>query len=297
MTRHTAPRLASIALGCLGLSSPLTAQAGQFWSFGVTSTGQDVFWTSPTPVNPNAVVFNTEFTLTAFDVEAELFGISLGSFDVIDQVPPELLEFEFEVAGPAPVLVNSLSVIYPEPPAPTAFAADMDINLDAAGFCTFSATNIVLGTLTVDLGFPLGVQDVNITSVHVAGDISMHPTWYDLGGALAGTGATPATIASGKLSGNSDGIIGVTTGLPFGSAYLVIGLSQLGAPFKGGTLWPSVDILIAGLPLDASGDISVPFVWPAGVPSRASIYIQWWMPDPGAIVGFSSSNGVRGETP
>jgi len=298
MARHTAPRLALIALGCLGLSSPLTAQSGQFWSFSVTSTGADVIWTSPTPVDPSAKVFSTSYVLTAFDVTASFLGIDLGSFDVLDEVPAELLGLELQVAGPAPVLVNSVSVVYPDPPAPVAVGGDMDINLDAAGFCTFFAHNIVLGLYSVDLGFPLGVQNVQITSVHVAGDINMYPTWHDQGSALAGTAGNPETTASGTLAANSDNSVGLLNGPSLGSAYLVIGLSQLGAPFKQGTLWPSVDILVGGLPLNAAGDFGpLPFVWPTGVPSGFSIYIQFWMQDPGGPAGFSSTPGLRGETP
>jgi hypothetical protein len=296
MARFT-PWLASTLLATLLLSSPLAAQAGQTWTFDETTVGQNVSWMSPTSVNPSAAIFNTSLMLTTLEVGIEFLGIPFGNISVIDQVPPELQGSIGEVPGPAPITLVAESVVYPPAPEPIAVGADISIGMDANGFGVFSATNVVLGTISVDLGFPFGVVDVTIVSLHVAGNLTMHPTWYDLGNALAGTGATPATVVSGSLVGSSSGSIGVATDLAFGTAHLVIGLSQINAAFKGGVLVPAADVLILGLPLDAAGDIAVPFVWPAGVPSRASIYLQFWMPDAGAIVGFAASNGVRGETP
>lgn len=297
MSRCPAALLCCTMIAGLAFASPVAAQAGQTWSFDETTTGQDIAWTSPTSVNPAAALFNTTTVMTAVDVGISLSGIPLGTVAVLDQVPPEQQTIVGAIPGPAPVVLSQQSVIFPLPPQPVAVGADIAVSLDAAGFGHLDATNVILGTIDVDLGFPLGVQTVDITSLRIAGNMTIHPTWFDLGNSLAGTGAAPLMVAVGTLEANSQGVVGVATDLAGGTAHLVIGLSQLNAPFKGGTLVPAADVLILGLPLDAAGDLALPYTWPAGVPSRASIYLQFWMPDAGATVGFSASNGVRGETP
>lgn len=294
---RTAPLLSFTLLAALALTSPLAAQAGQTWSFDETTTGQDLSWVSPTSVNPAAAVFNTTTTLTTIDVGISWQGIPFGTVDVLSQLPPGQQTTAGAVPGPAPIILSQQSVVYPDPPAAPSVGADITVGLDVNGFGTFTATNVLLGNIDVDLGFPIGVQTVTITSLRVAGTMSIHPTWFDLGNALTGTGATPAMVVSGTLVGGSPGSVGVTTDLPSGTAHLVVGLSLANVPFKGGTLVPSPDVLILGLPLDAAGDLNLPYVWPTGVPSRANLYMQFWMPDPAGVVGFSASNGMRGETP
>ena len=297
MFRRPAALLTCAMIAGLSFASPVAAQAGQTWSFDETTTGQDIAWTSPTSVNPAAALFNTTITMTAVEVGIAFSGIPLGTVDVLDQIPPEQQTIVGAIPGPAPLVLSQLTVIFPLPPQPVAVGADISLSLDANGFGHLDATNIVLGTIDVDLGFPLGVQPVDITSLRIAGNMTIHPTWFDLGNGLTGTGATPVLIAAGTLEANSQGVVGLATDLAGGTAHLVVGLSLLNAPFKGGTLVPSADVLILGLPLDAAGDLALPYTWPAGVPSRASLYMQFWMPDAGAPVGFSASNGVRGETP
>ena len=46
----------------------------------------------------------------------------------------------------------------------------------------------------------------------------------------------------------------------------MVGFSSIFLPFKGGTLVPAPDLIIP-LPTLASGDISVPFTWPGGIPA------------------------------
>ena len=297
MSRRPAALLCCTMLAGLAFASPIAAQAGQTWSFDETTTGQDIAWSSPSAVNPAAALFNTTTVLTAVDVGISWSGIPFGTVAVLDQIPPEQQTIVGAIPGPAPVVLSQQSVVFPLPPQPIAVGADISVSLDAGGAGHLDATNVVLGTIDVDLGFPIGVATVNITSLRIAGTMTIHPTWFDLGNSLAGTGAAPVLAVVGTLEPSSQGVVGLATDLAGGTAHLVIGLSQLNAPFKGGTLVPSADVLILGLPLDAAGDLALPYTWPVGVPSRASLYLQCWMPDAGAPVGFSASNGLRGETP
>ena len=50
-------------------------------------------------------------------------------------------------------------------------------------------------------------------------------------------------------------------------------------PFKGGTLVPSVDIVLSA-PLDGAGALLLSFTWPAGVPLGWILWLQVWIADP-----------------
>ena len=130
-------------------------------------------------------------------------------------------------------------------------------------------------------------------------DVALAPTGYtDLGGALAGSGGlAPTLVGAGPLAGGSDNALLLTHALPGTLTHLVLGLSQLGAPFKGGILVPSPDLLLFGLPVDAAGASSVPVGMPSGVPAGASVYAQHWVVDPAGPKGFAVSNGLRLTTP
>jgi hypothetical protein len=83
----------------------------------------------------------------------------------------------------------------------------------------------------------------------------------------------------------------------FAPTALVVGLSRLDAPFKGGVLVPSPDILIAGLVTDATGAALVSGSWPAGLPSGFAVSFQYWITDAMGPQGFAASGAVQGTTP
>ena len=62
-------------------------------------------------------------------------------------------------------------------------------------------------------------------------------------------------------------------------------------------LVPTPDILLPNLPLDASGGLVIPFIWPVGLPSGAALYWQYWIQDPAGPVGWSASNGLASIAP
>jgi hypothetical protein len=76
----------------------------------------------------------------------------------------------------------------------------------------------------------------------------------------------------------------------------VVGVSPLDAPFKGGVMVPSPDLLFV-LTTDFFGASSFGGLWPAGVPSGFTTYFQWWIQDPGGPKGFAASNALAGTTP
>ncbi|MFT7463486.1 MAG: hypothetical protein ACI9EF_001830 [Pseudohongiellaceae bacterium] len=51
------------------------------------------------------------------------------------------------------------------------------------------------------------------------------------------------------------------------------------------------------LSTNGTGGLTLPFAWPAGLPSGIPFYNQAWITDPTAPSGFSATNGLQGTTP
>ena len=82
------------------------------------------------------------------------------------------------------------------------------------------------------------------------------------------------------------------TGLPTSTtSYFVFGLGALFAPFKGGVMGPTVDVVV---PFGTgSGSLVLPATTPPGIPSGTSLYLQSWTPDAGRPVGFAATNMLQ----
>jgi len=278
--------------------APLSGAGVVSWSFDKTTTGEDILWTSPTAVEPTASVFATTTTITLVEVGIEFEGIPFGTVDVTDQIPPEVQGQTENAPGPAPIELLDEPVVVPEPPEPPAVQADVSLGIDAAGFGMFAAENVVLGTLEVDLGFPFGVVDVDITSLRVAGTVVIEESgsWIDVGLGLAGSGGVPTLAASGTMLGGDDVTYALADMLADSTTTLVVGFTRIDAPFKGGTLVPNPDVLVS-LPTGPLGEVSLTATWPLGVPSGVALHYQSWTVDGGAPQGLAGSNGLTGTTP
>ncbi len=118
----------------------------------------------------------------------------------------------------------------------------------------------------------------------------------DLGAALAGSNGTPVLVGSGTLAPSSTVSLTLSKLLANSPVTLVVGLTALNAPFKGGTMVPDVDVPLV-LVTNALGGASLSGSWPAGIPSGTSIYLQAWQADAGGVLGYSASNAIVGVTP
>jgi len=78
-------------------------------------------------------------------------------------------------------------------------------------------------------------------------------------------------------------------------AYLVLGGTDVSAPFKGGTLVPSPDAVLA-VPVDTTvfdPSFTVVGTWPAGVPSGTELFAHWWVSFDSAVFdGYLASNAI-----
>ena len=120
--------------------------------------------------------------------------------------------------------------------------------------------------------------------------------WTNLGHGLAGSHGTPTFVSTGTLTAGSTVEHHLDDALMNGLGWFVIGLGNLSAPFKGGLLIPTPDFLFP-IPLDGAGKAEVIATWPAGVPSGAQVWYQWWIADSAGPVGWSTSNGLRANSP
>jgi len=273
------------------------AAQSQTWSFDQTTTGQDLSWTSPTAVDPGALVYASSYAISKVEVDVKWSIFTINNVDVTDQLPPELLAGGNTLAGPAPVELLNQPVVAPPPPDPPAIAAVLSLGLDASGHGFMTATNVALGTMQVDLGAPFGVQTVTILSVRIVGQLTMHAAWFDLGAALAGAHGAPTLSPDGPLEPGSPVTLALGNALEGSSCTLIIGVSALSAPFKGGTLVPYPNLIVFGLPTGPGGSLSLSSTWPAGLPSSFGIFFQEWIADPAGPAGLSATNAVKAVTP
>ena len=119
----------------------------------------------------------------------------------------------------------------------------------------------------------------------------VHAQWVDLGNGLPGT-TTPVLAGLGPLLPTAGTKIEVSTALPSSNGYLIVGFSNLSAPFKGGVLVPFAD-KVSFFPTDGAGHWQVIFSWPIGVPAGFKMWWQAWLPDAGGPAGFSATNALE----
>ncbi|GJM22818.1 MAG: hypothetical protein DHS20C15_27330 [Planctomycetota bacterium] len=121
--------------------------------------------------------------------------------------------------------------------------------------------------------------------------------WTQLGGALAGATGEPALQGGGLLLANTALQLELSNARPSSSATLVLGMSALNAPLKGGLLVPSPDVVRFNFNTNAAGELDLASTWPEGIPGGLSIWSQWWISDPAGPSGFAASNAVKASAP
>lgn len=202
------------------------------------------------------------------------------------------LSWHVETAG----LTAPITAAHFHGPAPVGVNAGVQVNIGAAN------PNIGSSVLTAGQYADLnaGLWYVNVhTTAFPGGEVrgqAVHtpcPWWTNLGLGKPGLTGRPALVGSGPLTPGSSNRLELINGRPGSTATLIVGFSNLSAPLKGGILVPNLNILIAGLPIDANGSNLLPFTWPVGVPAGFSIWMQEWIGDTGAHAGLAATNGLQ----
>jgi len=159
----------------------------------------------------------------------------------------------------------------------------------------------------VDIDVPAGATQCRVTltgSVQTGAAVNVFwddlallaSPWAKVGPGLPGTAGLPLIDGAGPLTAGSSLVLSLHDARPASTAWLLIGLSALNAPFKGGIMTPKPDISVA-LPTGPLGTLVVPATWPSGLPSGFPLWFQWWVQDPAGPAGFAASEGLRGTTP
>jgi len=142
---------------------------------------------------------------------------------------------------------------------------------------------LVVSLTGVGVGINTGVADL----FHIDGS-----PWENLALGRSGSEGPPSLFTVGDLSANSDLSFAVGDAALETNAYLVLGLLNLSAPFKNGTLVPSPDLILGPFATGLDGRFSFATVFPAGGVSGVPIHGQVWIQDGGVLPAWSATNGV-----
>ncbi|MBC8200978.1 MAG: hypothetical protein H8E86_02940 [Planctomycetes bacterium] len=179
------------------------------WEFSENSNGNDVHWVSPTSVDANADQFEYQFEITYVAVDIIFLGQIIGPNDVTDQIDPALL-FGFGVEnGPAPlVFMDEPLEADADGDAEIDVSANIFMQLNAKGFGQMDITEVFLGDVMVDMGWPLGWQNVDIDRIYMDGYMDITPITLPCNEDINGDGQVNVTdilTAIGNWGGSGDG--------------------------------------------------------------------------------------------
>jgi len=104
--------------------------------------------------------------------------------------------------------------------------------------------------------------------------------------------APPRLAGIGPLTPASPITLRIIDAPALTTTWLVIGVSAVNAPFKGGLLVPHADVLVP-LPIPASGTLNLNSTWPSLMPPWWSVWLQTWTPHASGPQGWIASNALR----
>src|SRR5262245_5765065 len=132
-------------------------------------------------------------------------------------------------------------------------------------------------------------------------EIATTPNWtypagsaqLDLGHAQLGGAGWPGTLVTGDFVPDEKVTValwgrGVDT-----PAFLVAGLSEAFAPFKGGVMVPEPDLVVGPMSTGTGPTFKLEGRWPNGLTVGTALTLQWWLIDAMAPQGMSASTAVR----
>ena len=121
--------------------------------------------------------------------------------------------------------------------------------------------------------------------------------WRDLGYGLAAGSSVPHLSGQGSLASGTTVGLHVTGAAADARTTLVLGLDVDALPFAGGTVAPTLDLVLPGLSTDPGGRLSLWGAWPAGVPAGTRLFFQAWVEDDAGPQGFTASNALEATAP
>ena len=194
----------------LALSMTLPVFAGTtHWEFSASTGGEDVHWMSPTAVDPIADQYEYTYEITYVGVDVVFLGVIIGPNDVTNDIDPELRFGTGIESGPTPIVLMN---------EPLEADADSDGDIDVAthfymhingkGYGQYDVTNVFLGDVYVDTGWPFGWQYVDIDRIYMDGYMDITPLENVCPADVNGDGAVDVSdilAAIGNWGGSGDG--------------------------------------------------------------------------------------------
>jgi Glycosyl hydrolase family 26 len=168
---------------------------------------------------------------------------------------------------------------------------DYDVGGSVLGFHTH-----LLQINTIVFNYWTGqISDAKYLSAGELDQLNGYHGWYGLGNDLAGTSGSPLLTGDGEVVASGSITITLTGAAPSAAAGLIIGLSRIDAPFKGGVLVPNVDVQV-NLTTSSTGGIAIPTTWLSTATTGFTTYYQYWVVDSGGPHGYSASNALMAIT-
>jgi len=122
--------------------------------------------------------------------------------------------------------------------------------------------------------------------------------FVSLGKGLAGTsGRVPQLRGKGSLVAGEMFTLDVIGAKPIAMSTAVFSLTNISAPFKGGTLIPAPDFLLNTGLTNGNGERQLNLSLPAGIPAGLDVFLQFWVVDSAGFSGFAATNGLKLTTP
>ncbi len=149
---------------------------------------------------------------------------------------------------------------------------------------------LMQGATSVDAMNPSWIGLLGAGHVNAYNSLALLAAWTDLGSALGGS-FQPLFNAWGLAQPGARITLSLSHAAPAANCLLVAGFGLLGAPFKGGVLVPTTDIVVPGTTTPA-GELALSPAMPPGLPSGTEIRLQFLVADAGAPVGVSLSNAM-----
>ena len=120
--------------------------------------------------------------------------------------------------------------------------------------------------------------------------------WNEVGHGLAGVQGIPRQTGIGTLVPGQPFAFQLRDARPLTTAYHVVGLAPLMAPFKGGVMVPSIDFINGLAATNAQGNLTLAGPW-INAPSGLTLWFQFWQKDPAGPLGFAASTAVSATMP
>jgi hypothetical protein len=154
--------------------------------FSITTSGQNILWTSPDLLATDGDWYEMYYTVTSAFVMVEYIGITFGPIDVTDMIPPESIVTWQPSQAPMPIDFMWHEVITPDDQDPPSLAYNWIVEVNEKGVVSWRGEEVYLGEADYNLGWPWGTVTVQITEGTINANLDIqtveNPCYEDVDG-------------------------------------------------------------------------------------------------------------------